>query len=181
MLQRRITGKPGPPRPQHKIDTLMKSKLILSILACGVALLLSPALKAQDASPAPSTTGSDAGHQWGHHGGGPGKGEGMLKKLTDDLGLTPDQVAKIKPIIETFRTTVESARQDTTLQPKDKKAKIKEARETETAGIKAVLTPDQQAKFDTLEQQMREHRGGKHGGAEGAPVGSPAASPAAAQ
>jgi Spy/CpxP family protein refolding chaperone len=159
----------------------MKSKPILSILACGAALLLSPALKAQDASPSPSTTGTEAGHQWGHRGGGPGNGEGMLKKLTDDLGLTPDQVAKIKPIIETFRSTVQPLRQDTTLQPKDKMAKIKEARETEISGIKAVLTPDQQAKFDTLQQQMREHRGGKRGGAEGAPAGSPAASPAAAQ
>jgi Spy/CpxP family protein refolding chaperone len=137
-------------------------KLVLSLIACGAALVLCPGLQAQDAAtPAPGTTGTsgtEGGHQWSHHGGGPMNAEMMIQRLTKELDLTADQQTQIKPIVETFVTTAQGIHQDTTLTPQDRKSKITDARETEVNGIKAVLTPDQLTKFAAL-MEHRGHRG----------------------
>ena len=149
----------------------MKRNLILSIIACGASLALCPGLHAQDASPAASVPAANSGqHQWGHgHGGA-----GFLDRLTTELSLTPDQQAKIKPILETFHTTMQAVRQDTSLTPQDKMAKIKDARASETTQINAILTPDQQTKFAAFQEKMHNHR---RGGGEGQASPSPAATP----
>jgi Spy/CpxP family protein refolding chaperone len=150
----------------------MKRNLILSIVACGASLAICPVMQAQDASPAPAVTGTDAGaggHHWGH-------GEGQLAMLTKALNLTPDQQEKIKPIVDSFHTTMQGVRQDTTLARPDKMAKIKAAHETEVSQINAILTPDQQTAYAALQAKMHNHR---HEGGEGAGAGaaSPAATP----
>lgn len=147
----------------------MKRNLILSIIACGASLALCPGLYAQDASPAASVPSASPGeHHWGHG------GAGFLERLTTELSLTPDQQAKIKPIVDTFRTTMQTMRQDTSLTPQDKMAKMKDARAAETTQINAILTPDQQTKFAALQEKMRNHR---HGGGEGQGSPSPATTP----
>ncbi len=155
----------------------MKCKFILSIAACGASLAISPCLRAQDAAPAPATTGttSETTGPGGHHHGG---GE-MIQRLTTALNLTPDQQTQIKPILETFHTQRQTIMQDTTLEPKDKMAKMRDARETMNTQIKAILTPDQQAKFAQMMENMRNHRRGA--GGPGAPVSAstPAATPSA--
>lgn len=154
----------------------MKIKLVLSLVACGASLVLCPGLlHAQDATPAPATSGTDTstgGHSWGHHGGG--GGGPTIEMLTKQLDLTPDQQEKIKPILDTLHTAVQTARQDTSLTPEDKMAQIKDARQTANTAMDAVLTPDQQAKFEAMQEKMRARR---H--AEGGPGGSPEASPSA--
>lgn len=149
----------------------MKRNLILTILACSASLALCPALHAQDAAAAPSTTGTEAGqHQWGHHGGG---GEMMLQRLTKELDLTADQQAKIKPILEATRTQMQANRQDTTLTPQEKMAKNKELRDSQQSQIKALLTPDQQTKYEALIEKMHAHRAA----GESSPAASAAATP----
>jgi len=148
----------------------MKRNLILSIIACGAGLALCPVMQAQDTSPAPAVTGTEAGaggHHWGH-------GEGQLAFLTKELSLTPDQQEKIKPVVETFHTAIQGIHQDSTLARPDKMAKVKAARETEVSQINAILTPDQQTKYAALQEKMHNHR---HGGGEGAGASSPAATP----
>lgn len=149
----------------------MKRNLILSIIATGATLALSPALQAQDAAPAPATTGTDAGggHHWGHHGD-------RLAMLTKELDLTSDQQAKIKPILDATHTQMQSIHQDTTLSDADKRSKMKDAHESETSQINAVLTPDQQTKFAAMQAKMHGHR---HGGEDAAtqPAAAPAATP----
>ena len=151
----------------------MKRNLILTIIACGASLALCPGLHAQDASPSPSTTGTESGqHPWGHHGGG---GD-MLERLTKALDLTPEEVTQIKPILETQHTQIQAIREDSTLSQEDKKAKAKGIHETATTQINAILTPEQQTKYAELQQKMRDHHhGGGAGGADQA-APSPAAS-----
>jgi Spy/CpxP family protein refolding chaperone len=89
----------------------MKSKLILSLLACGASMALCQSLHAQDASPAPTTTGTSGGHQWG---GGRGfDADAILQRLTTALSLTSDQQTQIKPILQTEMTTIQGIRADT--------------------------------------------------------------------
>ena len=149
----------------------MKRNLILSIIACGASLALCLGLQAQDAAPAASASGTNAaggGHQWGHG------GAGQLARLTTALSLTPDQQTQIKPIVDTFHTAMQSVKQDSSLALTDKRAKIKDARDTETSQINAILTPDQQTKFAALQAQMRNHH---RDGAQGEVSPSPATTP----
>jgi Spy/CpxP family protein refolding chaperone len=155
----------------------MKRNLILTLIACGASFALCPALQAQDASPAPSTTGTDAaaGEQHGGHRGG--GGGGMLARLTTELSLTPDQVTQIKPIVDAAQTQFQTIRGDTTLAQADRMAKFKDARDAEMTQIKALLTPDQQAKLDAFQEKMHNRRHGGEGGASPSPAASAAATP----
>jgi len=150
----------------------MKRNLILSLIACGASLALCPGLHAQEASPAPATSGTDAGtggHQWGHRGGGE-----SLERLTKELTLTTDQQAQIKPILDTLHTTMQANMQDTTLTQQEKMAKNKDTRNAANTQINALLTPDQQTKFAAMLQNMHNHR---HGGDNSQSAVSPAATP----
>jgi protein CpxP len=145
----------------------MKRYLILTILACGAFLAICPAMRAQDASPSPSTSGTGG---WG--GGGGRRGGGLnIDRLTTALTLTPDEVTKITPILDTLKTTMTGIRADTTLSQTDRMSKMKDARDDADTQIKAILTPDQQTKFDALLKQMASRRrgGGGGGGAAASP------------
>jgi Spy/CpxP family protein refolding chaperone len=92
--------------------------------------------------------------------GGTGMGamtpESRLKMLTEKLNLTGDQQAKLKPILEDESTQMKTLHDDTSLAQADKRAKMKELRESSTEKINAVLTPDQQAKWKQMKQEMME-------------------------
>lgn len=132
-----------------------------SFLVLALALAISPlASFAQDAPPAAP--------------GGPGGGRGgprmtpeeRLKTMKETLGLTDDQVAKIKAIFEENAPKMKALRDDTALSQEDRRAKFTELRTAETAAITAVLTPDQQAKFKAEQEKRR--GGGRPGGPGGA-------------
>jgi Spy/CpxP family protein refolding chaperone len=92
--------------------------------------------------------------------GGPTMGamtpESRLKMLTEKLNLTEDQQAKLKPILEDQSKQMKALHDDTSLTPADKQAKMKELHESSTEKINAVLTPDQQAKWKQMRQEMME-------------------------
>ena len=105
--------------------------------------------------------------------------ESLETEIAARLASGVDVKVNTKPILETLHTTVQSTRQDTTLAQQDKMDKIKAARETANTAINAVLTPDQQAKFAQMQQNMRNHRhggGGAGGGESPAATSSPATS-----
>ena len=88
--------------------------------------------------------------------------ESRLKMLTEKLDLTEDQQAKLKPILEDQSTQMKALHDDTSLAPEDKRAKMKELHESSTEKINAVLTPDQQAKWKQVKQEMMDkHKGMK--------------------
>jgi len=159
-------------------------KRIILLVLCGATVALCPALHAQDTTnTTPATTGTDSstggpggGHHWGNGGGHPMNADMMLQRMTKALDLTADEQAKIKPILDTEVSTVTAARDDTTSAPKDKFGKIRDARETANTQIKAVLTPDQQTKFEAMHARGGGRRHGGDGG-DNAPAVSP--SPAA--
>jgi len=92
--------------------------------------------------------------------GGPTMGamtpESRLKMLTEKLNLTEDQQAKLKPILEDQSKQMKALHDDTSLAPADKQAKMKELHESSGEKINAVLTPDQQAKWKQMKQEMME-------------------------
>jgi hypothetical protein len=82
--------------------------------------------------------------------------ESRLKMLTEKLNLTDDQQAKLKPILEDQSKQMKAIHDDASLVPADKQAKMKEAHDSSIEKINAVLTPDQQAKWKQMRQEMME-------------------------
>ena len=134
----------------------MKRFAFLPALICGM-IAVSPALRAQDATPAASPAPSTAPDKGQHKGGD------MLARLTTALSLTDDQQAKVKAILEDSHTKLQALKDDASVTGDQKKAKFKEIRDAQTAAIKAILTPDQATKYDALQQQWQERRKANQG------------------
>jgi len=82
-------------------------------------------------------------------GGKQAKGDRM-KDMTEQLGLSEAQVAKIQPIVAEEGKALRALQQDSALAQEDKRGKMREIRQAHAAKIRAVLTPEQQAKFDSM-------------------------------
>ena len=132
--------------------------------AFAVAILLAIALPlamvAQTEAP-PAPPQGQMGEHHDHMGrmGGPISAQQHLDHLSQMLSLTDDQKAKIKPILEDINTQSESLRKDTSLSPQDRHTKMRDLHEKSMTQIRGLLTPDQQAKLDS----MKQHEGMGHG------------------
>ena len=85
-----------------------------------------------------------------------------LARMTKQLKLTDEQQAKIKPILEEQHNKMMDLRQDTSMTREDRFAKFREIRQESLQKIKPILTPEQQKKWEKM-QQMRRRRGGPRG------------------
>jgi Spy/CpxP family protein refolding chaperone len=131
------------------------SAVNLSILSIGLALTAG-SLLAQDAGTAPTPTpaapsdGSQAAPTPApehHHGG---RGGFVLEDLTQKLTLTPDQQKQVGDLIKSSREQMKTLHEDDSMSDEDKRAKMKDIMSSTRSQIRALLTPAQQAIFDTL-------------------------------
>jgi Spy/CpxP family protein refolding chaperone len=88
----------------------------------------------------------------GRHGGG-GRGHG-LEELTEGLNLTPDQQAKVQPIINQARPQIAEIRREAM-------QKMKAVVASTASQIRPLLTPEQQKKLD---DNQNAHRGKRNAG-----------------
>ena len=92
------------------------------------------------------------------------------KWLDQQLHLTEDQMAKLRPILMEEGQQMKRVRQETYLSGDQKQGKLKEIHKTFEPRINAVLTPEQQEKYKQLEQEAREkHEEKMKAGSESAP------------
>jgi len=80
----------------------------------------------------------------------------IVALMTAKLNLTPDQQAKITPIIADRQQQMQAIRADTSSRPMQRMKKAKAVTEESDKKINAVLTPDQQKQYAALEEQMKE-------------------------
>ena len=73
----------------------------------------------------------------------------MHKHMAKELNLTPEQCRQIKPVMEAAREQVKAAST-----PEAKAAIVKDA----MAKVRALLTPEQQTKFDKMQAKWQERR-----------------------
>jgi Spy/CpxP family protein refolding chaperone len=72
------------------------------------------------------------------------------EKLATELGLNADQKTQVAAIHKEENAALKTVSDDKSLERAAKVARNKEIREAHAAKIRALLTPDQQAKFDAM-------------------------------
>ena len=135
--------------------------MLIAALATG-AMLACGSLRAADTN-TPPAGGPPAGER------GPGM-RGGRPDLAKILDLTDEQKPKVEAIMKGASEKRKALREDTALSQEDKRAKAKAIQEDTTAQMKAVLTPEQFAKFEKMGPGMRRPPGGAPG-AGGPPAG----------
>jgi Spy/CpxP family protein refolding chaperone len=85
--------------------------------------------------------------------------EDQLARMNKQLQLTDEQQAKIKPILEEQYKQMMDLRQDTSMSREDRIAKFREVRQQSLEKIKPILTPEQQKKWQEIQEQRRTRRG----------------------
>ena len=118
----------------------MKPKLITLTAAC--ALVLATISIAHGEDPATKDfSGNRPHHRWGNG----------LERMTETLDLTPEQQAKIRPILEQAKPQIAAIRQES-------RQKIKAIRNNVRSQIRPFLTPSQQQKLDAIHQAREDMR-----------------------
>jgi protein CpxP len=152
-------------------------KLITRLLltSAGLALVALPATRAaDDTTPAgattvtTTTTTTTPDHMRGP-GPGRGGGERMVQAIIERVGLDADQAAKVKAIFQKQREAGQPVWNDASLSQEQKREKMRAMREESNKEIRALLTPEQQTKFDAVLKEMQQHR--PPGGGRGGPGG----------
>jgi len=157
----------------------VKTRFLLLMLAAFVSLSAGAVFAQQESDqdqapqgqqgPPPQGGGEQGGGHWGH--GGRGGREGRMdpskraQMLTEQLNLTKDQQSKVKDILSAQQKQMQSLMQGQSGSREDKRAKFEQMRSETDSQIRAVLTGDQQQKFDTMLKDREQHmRAGREGG-----------------
>jgi Spy/CpxP family protein refolding chaperone len=87
--------------------------------------------------------------------------ENHLKKLSQQLNLTPDQEDQIRPILQEMHNAMGKAEQNQSLSDDERKAQKHAAFMKADSHIRPILNDDQKKTLDQLEQQMHPEMHGK--------------------
>jgi Spy/CpxP family protein refolding chaperone len=80
-------------------------------------------------------------------------------RLADELNLTDDQRAKMKPLFEQERAELEALKADTSLAKEERRAKARAVHRKYRDLRDALLTPEQRAKAEKLRENFGKRRG----------------------
>ena len=118
-------------------------------LGAAVAAPFNPGAPQQQQEQAPAP-------QDGQHAGHRADPNQQVRRLSKRLNLTADQQNQLLPILTNQQQQMESIRNDSSLSPEDKHAKMRSLREDTTAKVRGLLTDEQKQTYDQMQQQMRE-------------------------
>jgi protein CpxP len=130
---------------------LFSSVALGSVLVVGLS---GNALLAQDQSASPPVSAQSQASRPAHV----PNPRHQAKKMAKQLGLTPDQVSKIEPILADRDQQVQGLRSDTTLAPTDRKAKMHSLRQESDSRIEAILTDAQKQQYEQIKQTRKANR-----------------------
>jgi len=102
---------------------------------------------------------------------GPPNPEERLSRMTKDLGLSAEQVVKLKPIFAGVDAKMKALHEDSSVQPDQKREKGREIMKESAPLIDAVLTPDQKTKFEAIRKKHKEDGPPPGGDRKGPPLG----------
>lgn len=125
----------------------MLGTAVLGTLLTGAAFAQTANSTTSTNTNAPTATNKQADRQARH------------EKMAEKLGLTDDQKTQIKSIHQDAKAQAQAIKNDSTLTPEQKKAKMKELREQTKTKTEALLTPEQKEK---MQQARANHKGKRH-------------------
>jgi hypothetical protein len=82
----------------------------------------------------------------------------QARMLAKKLALTPDQESQIEPILADRIQRTQSLRADSTLTPRDRRARARGIAEDADGKINAILNDTQKQQYAQLKQEMKEKR-----------------------
>ena len=134
----------------------MNRILVTSSLALSLGLGVAFAQQAPDASQAvpPQPPAAAGGPQ--HHAPDPHR---QAAFLTKKLNLTPDQTAKVEPILADRDQKVQALRENQQLTPEDRHQQMRSINEQVQQQMAGVLTPDQMTQLKAMRHEHRGHPG----------------------
>lgn len=86
--------------------------------------------------------------------------EKRTEMLTKQLKLTSDQQPKVLDILKSEQSQMQGLWSDNSTAPEDRRSKMMDIHKTSNDQIRALLTPDQQKKFDAIQTRHENHMGG---------------------
>jgi len=122
---------------------------VLGVAAIALGTLPATIVRADNTAQAGSET--KAGHKHGVK----GSKDKHIQQLTTALGLTDDQVGKVKAIYKDQKAKAAIIKSDPALSPDDKRTKITALRKDTKQQIDALLTDDQQQKLRQYQKERR--------------------------
>jgi len=96
--------------------------------------------------------------------------ENQLTGMSKVYGLTDEQKPKVKSILEEQFKQMDEMRKDTALAPEDRRKKLMDIRNGSQAKIKALLTPEQVQKMESMRQRAPRPPGATPGAPPAAPA-----------
>lgn len=88
--------------------------------------------------------------------------DSRLQAISDKLNLSDDQKTKLKPILQDEASQLKALKSDTSMTSDQKMDKAKEIRASHKSQIDAILTPEQQQKWQQMKDQAVENKMGQH-------------------
>lgn len=130
----------------------------IRLLAIGTLMMFALAAGAQQ------TATASAGVEKANHGSTQNSTdpvENHLKKLSEQLNLTPDQEGRVRPILEEMHGAMGKAEENQSLSDDERKAQKHAAFMKADSQIREILNDEQKKTLDQLEQQMHPEMRGK--------------------
>jgi Spy/CpxP family protein refolding chaperone len=157
------------------MENFAKSRMFraAAVVLCSAGLGLSAAVAQQETAPPPPPDQQQQGPPPNGQMQGPRHmdPERRVEMMQQRLNLNDSQTAQVRQIFTESHAQMETIRSNASLAPGDRRAQMMTLHQGEQARIRAVLTPDQQAKFDAMQARVRERHGDE--GGQGAPVPPP--------
>jgi Spy/CpxP family protein refolding chaperone len=98
----------------------------------------------------------------------------QMTRLSRKLQLTPEQAARIEPLLQGRQQQMVQLRGDASLAPRDLHKRLRALRQDTDGQIQAILTGSQRQRYQQMQQAaMQKHKGSK----QGAPGANPGAAP----
>lgn len=118
------------------------------VVLCGAGVAVSAAMAQQEAPPPPPPGAQQQAPP-------PMNPERRVQRMQRRLDLTPDQTAQLRTILVDGMQKMDALRMNGSMAAQDLHARIEKTRKQMEANIRGLLTPEQQAKFDQMQAQMR--------------------------
>ena len=169
------------------MEKLVKGRMFRTAIVtlCIAGLAMSAAVAQQEMAPPPPPDQQQQGPPPDGQMQGPMRGgrgmdpERRVEMMQRRLNLNDGQTAQIRQILKESVAQMQTIRGNAQLGPEDRRAQMMALHQGEQTRIRAVLTPDQQAKMDAMQERMRARRA--DGGGESAPPPPPPADAPAPQ